>query len=70
MWANCVHDLVVKTQALRGIFVLDSCAATWKRIPICFPFIPNSSVHVEGVLFNDLTRVNFASITHGQNQMH
>jgi len=35
---NCVHNLAVITQTLREFFLLDYFAATWKRIPIFFPF--------------------------------
>ena len=50
LWANCVHDLVVKTQALREFFILDYVPVTWKCIPIIFSFISNSSIHVEWFL--------------------
>jgi len=44
LWANCVHDLAVKTQALQEFFILAYFVATLKRIPVCFLFISNSSV--------------------------
>mgnify|MGYP007133553071 CR=1 FL=1 len=59
LWANCVHDLAVKTQALREFFILYYFAATWKRILIFFHSVSISSVHFKWFFFNDLTPINF-----------
>ena len=57
LWANCVHDLAVKIQALGKLFILDYFAGTWTCISM-FPFVLNSSEHVEWVdlmIWHELT---------------
>jgi len=74
VWVYFVHDLAVKSQAMREFFILAYFAATWKRILICFA-TSRTVVYMLIELYNDWTRNNlknrhYASITHDQNQMY